>query len=141
MTFLRTEEGGRTRPVYSGYRPQFYYQDQEGDAQHTYVGIEQVNPGDTVTAQLKFYSPQNHVGKITVGTEFQIREGQRPVATGHVTKILHLEDNAVNAGNRGDEMEANTTDMRIGTKAMPGILALIFALLPFGLFAILSHLH
>ena len=97
MTFLRTEEGGRKSPVFSGYRPQFHYQDEEGDAQHTYVGVEQVNPGDTVTAQLKFYCPQNHVGKIAVGMEFEIREGKRTVATGCVTKILHLEDNAANA--------------------------------------------
>ncbi len=94
MTFLRTEEGGRTRPVFSGYRPQFHYQDQVGDAPHTYLGVGQVNPGDTVTTQLKFYYPQNHVGKIAVGMEFQIREGKKTVATGHVTKILHLEENA-----------------------------------------------
>ncbi len=94
MTFLRTEEGGRKSPVFSGYRPQFHYQHDEGDASHTYVGVEQVNPGDTVTAQLKFYRPQNHDGKIAVGMEFLIREGNRTVATGRVTKILHLEENA-----------------------------------------------
>ena len=52
------------------------------------------NPGDTVTAQLKFYCPQNHVGKIAVRMEFLIREGSQRVATGRVTKILHLEENA-----------------------------------------------
>ncbi len=97
MTFLRTEEGGKTRPAFSGYRPQFYYQGEDWDAQHTYIGVEQVNPGDTVTAQLKFLSPQFHVGKIAVGMEFQIREGNRTVATGRVTKILHLEENATNS--------------------------------------------
>jgi hypothetical protein len=25
MTFVRTEDGGRKNPVFSGYRPQFYY--------------------------------------------------------------------------------------------------------------------
>jgi translation elongation factor EF-Tu-like GTPase len=97
MTFLHTEEGGRKSPAFSGYRPQFYYDGKDWDAQHTYIGVEQVNPGDTVTAQLKFLSPQNHVGKIAVGTEFLIREGNRTVATGRVTKILHLEENATNA--------------------------------------------
>ncbi len=46
-----------------------------------------------MTAQLAFLSPQNHVGKIAVGMEFQIREGKRTVATGRVTKILNLEEN------------------------------------------------
>ena len=94
MTFLRTEEGGRKSPAFSGYRPQFYYQGKDWDAQHTCIGVEQVNPGDTVTAQVKFLSPQFHVGKIAVGMEFQIRERNRTVATGRVTKILNLEENA-----------------------------------------------
>lgn len=98
MTFLRTDEGGRKMPIFSGYRPQFYYAGGEGDAQHTYLGVEQVNPGDTVTAQLMFYRPQNHVGKIAVGIEFLIREGDRTVATGKVTKILNLEQNAARMG-------------------------------------------
>ena len=63
-------------------------------AQHTYIGVEQVNPGDTVTAQLKFLRPQYHVGRIAVGMEFLIRENNRTVAKGRVTKILYLEENA-----------------------------------------------
>jgi len=102
MTFLRTEEGGKTRPAFSGYRPQFYYQGEDWDAQHTYIGVEKVNPGGTVTAQLKFLSPHNHVGKIAVGMEFLIREGKLTVATGRVTKILHLEENAAIAANRSE---------------------------------------
>ena len=52
------------------------------------------DPGDTVTAQLKFFSPKNHVGKVAVGMEFEIREGKRTVATDRVTEILHLKENA-----------------------------------------------
>lgn len=94
MTFLRTEDGGRKSPVRSGYRPQFHYHGDDCDAIHTYIGVEQVNPGDTVTAQLRFLRPQVHVGRIAVGMEFLIREGNRTVATGKVTKILGLEENA-----------------------------------------------
>ncbi len=100
MAFLRTEDGGKTRLAFSGYRPQFHYQGEDWDAQHTYVDVKQVNPGDAVTAQLKFLSPQFHAGKIAVGTEFEIREGKRTVATGRVTKILHLEENAAVAAKR-----------------------------------------
>jgi elongation factor Tu len=100
ITFLRTEDGGKARPAFSGYRPQFYYQGEDWDARQTYTGVEQVNPGDSVTAQLKFLSPQYHVGKVAVGMEFQIREGNRTVATGRVTKILHLKENAATAAER-----------------------------------------
>ena len=94
MTFLSTEEGGRKMPVFSGYRPQFHYQGDDWDAIHTYINVEQVNPGDTVTAQLRFVRPQFHVVRIAVGMEFLIREGNRTVATGRVTKIFDLEENA-----------------------------------------------
>lgn len=94
MTFLRTEDGGKTRPVFSGYRPQFHYENQDWDAEHTYPDIEQVNPGDSVTARLTFTRPHLHLGRIRVGMEFLIREGNKTVAKGHITRILHLEDNA-----------------------------------------------
>jgi len=93
-TVLRTEEGGRKNPVFSGYRPQFYYEGEDWDAEHTYIGVEHVNLGDTVTAQLRFLKPQNKAGRIAVGMEFEIREGKRTVATGRVTEILKLEGNA-----------------------------------------------
>jgi hypothetical protein len=51
-----------------------------------------------VTAQLKFLKPQNKAGRIAVGMEFEIREGKRTVATGRVTKILHLKENATGKG-------------------------------------------
>jgi translation elongation factor EF-Tu-like GTPase len=97
MTCLRTKDGGRRSHVFSGYRPQFFYQGEDWDAQQTYIGVERVSPGDTVTAQLKFASPQYHFGKIIAGMMFEIREGSRTVAKGRVTKILILEDNAAKA--------------------------------------------
>jgi translation elongation factor EF-Tu-like GTPase len=89
---------GAKNPVFSGYRPQFYYQGDDWDAIHTYLGVEQVNPGDTVTAQLRFVRPQFHVGKIAVRMEFLIREGNRTVAKGKVTKTLDLEKTAARMG-------------------------------------------
>jgi translation elongation factor EF-Tu-like GTPase len=95
ITFLRTEEGGRRRPVSSGYRPQFFYDGDDCDAVHFYQGVEQVNPGDAVTADLAFIRPEFRVGTIHVGMEFLIREGAQTVAVGKVTKILNLEANAI----------------------------------------------
>lgn len=94
VAFLRTDEGGRTGPVSSGYRPQFYYDGEDWDAEHAYPGIDRVNPGDTVTALLTFTRPHLHLGRIHVGMEFLIREGSRTVGKGHVTRILNLEQNA-----------------------------------------------
>jgi translation elongation factor EF-Tu-like GTPase len=91
LTLLPTEHGGRKGPTFSGYRPQFYYLGDDWDAVHTYVGVAEVRPGDTVTVQLQFINPGAHVGRVFAGMPFLIREGQRVVGYGRVTRLLDLE--------------------------------------------------
>jgi elongation factor Tu len=110
ITFLTTEEGGRKCPAFSDYRPQFYYDRQDWDAVHTYIGdVEPVYPGQTVMAYLSFLSPQYHVGKLYPGKEFLLREGQRIVGKGRVTEILELEESAKEAEAR-EAKRRDTTD-------------------------------
>lgn len=111
ITFLTTEEGGRKIPAFSGYRPQFYYDGHDWDAVQEYLGVSEVYPGQAVTAELAFLSPQCHVGKLYLGKEFLVREGQRVVARGKITKILNLEKsaeriNALEAKRRGENKGA-----------------------------------
>lgn len=94
LYFLTTEEGGRSVPAVSGYRPQFFYNGLDWDAPHEYPDVEKVKPGDTVRAFLAFMSPQEHLGKIQVGMEFLVREGTQTVARGKVTQILDLKRSA-----------------------------------------------
>lgn len=98
ITLLPTSEGGRTGPAFTGYRPQFHYDDSEVcDAEHEYPDVDEVRPGDTTRAYLRFTSPLNHLGRIVVGMEFTLREGARVIGTGVVTKILDLARSAERA--------------------------------------------
>jgi translation elongation factor EF-Tu-like GTPase len=97
IRFLSTEEGGKTRPVFDDYRPQFYYDGRDWDAPQEYPDVSEVRPGDTVRAYLAFLSPQCHLGKIYEGMKFQVREGAKVVAEGEVTRILELEESAKRA--------------------------------------------
>lgn len=106
ITFLTIEEGGRQGTALSGYRGQFYYDGHDWDAMQNYIDVNEVYPGQTVKAHLCFASPQYHVGKLYIGKEFLIREGQRVVARGEVTKILDLEKSAKESVAR----EANQLD-------------------------------
>jgi translation elongation factor EF-Tu-like GTPase len=90
ITFLGTEQGGRHKPCFSGYRPQFRYDDRDWDTQHEYPDQPIVQPGQTVRALIQFLTPENHRGKIQPGMVFEIREGSRVVARGTVTKLLAL---------------------------------------------------
>lgn len=94
MTFLKPEEGGHRIHVRSGYRPQFYYDNHNWDAIHTYIDTNEVYSGQTVRAYLSFLSPDMHTGRIYPGMEFLIREGSRTVARGRVLRLLDLEQSA-----------------------------------------------
>jgi len=94
ITFVPTDQGGRKTPAFSNYRPQFYYDGLDWDARHDYPDVESVLPGQTVRALLTFSRPQMHFGRVVEGMEFLVREGQRTVARGRVTKLLFLAEHA-----------------------------------------------
>jgi elongation factor Tu len=82
---LTKEEGGRHKPFFSGYKPQFYIRttDVTGDVTLP-AGTEMVMPGDTVNVNIKLIVPVALEDK----TRFAIREGGRTVGAGVVTKII-----------------------------------------------------
>jgi elongation factor Tu len=81
---LTKEEGGRHKPFFSGYRPQFYVRttDVTGDCILP-ADKEMVMPGDNLKMSVKLISPI----ALEEGTRFAIREGGRTVGSGVVTKV------------------------------------------------------
>jgi len=82
---LSKDEGGRHKPFFNGYKPQFYIRttDVTGDITLP-AGTEMVMPGDTVSLTVKLISPI----ALDERQKFAIREGGRTVGAGVVTKIL-----------------------------------------------------
>jgi elongation factor Tu len=82
---LTKEEGGRHKPFFNGYRPQFYIRttDVTGTIQLP-EGVEMVMPGDNVKLTVELIAPI----ALEEGTRFAIREGGRTVGAGVVTKII-----------------------------------------------------
>jgi elongation factor Tu len=82
---LRKEEGGRHKPFFSGYRPQFYIQtmDVTGNIELP-SGVEMVMPGDNVNLEVELIVPV----ALELGSKFAIREGGLTVGSGVITKIL-----------------------------------------------------
>ncbi|MGW1214232.1 elongation factor Tu [Streptomyces sp. NPDC002499] len=81
---LSTREGGRTTPVATGYRPQFYIRtaDVVGDVDLGEVGV--VRPGETVTMTVEL----GRDVPLEPGLGFAIREGGRTVGAGTVTALV-----------------------------------------------------
>jgi len=82
---LTKEEGGRHKPFFKGYKPQFYIRttDVTGEVQLP-EGTEMVMPGDTINLQIKLISPI----ALNEKQRFAIREGGKTVGAGVVVKII-----------------------------------------------------
>ncbi|MDQ7033247.1 MAG: elongation factor Tu [Desulfonauticus sp.] len=82
---LTKEEGGRHKPFFNGYRPQFYIRTTDVTGSITLPeGVEMVMPGDNVKLTVELIAPV----ALEEGTRFAIREGGRTVGAGVVTKII-----------------------------------------------------
>lgn len=82
---LSKEEGGRHKPFFDGYRPQFYFRttDVTGEIKLP-EGVEMVMPGDNLALSVELIAPI----AMEKGLRFAIREGGRTVGAGQVTEII-----------------------------------------------------
>jgi elongation factor Tu len=82
---LTKEEGGRHKPFFTNYRPQFYFRTTDVTGQITLPeGTEMCIPGDNTEMVVELIHPI----AMEDGLRFAIREGGRTVGAGRVTKIL-----------------------------------------------------
>ncbi|MBL0725529.1 MAG: elongation factor Tu [Alphaproteobacteria bacterium] len=82
---LSKDEGGRHTPFFSNYRPQFYFRttDVTGSIKLP-EGKEMVMPGDRVKLEVSLISEI----AMEEGLRFAIREGNKTVGAGFVTKVI-----------------------------------------------------
>jgi len=82
---LTRDEGGRHKPFFSGYRPQFFFRTTDiTGTMNLPEGVEMVMPGDHV----KINGELIHPIAMDEGLRFAVREGGKTIASGVVTKIV-----------------------------------------------------
>ena len=82
---LTQGEGGRHKPFFSNYRPQFYFRTTDITGEIMLPdGTEMCMPGDNTQMTVELINPI----AMDEGLRFAIREGGRTVGAGAVTKIL-----------------------------------------------------
>jgi elongation factor Tu len=82
---LTKDEGGRHKPFFTNYRPQFYFRTTDVTGTISLPeGVEMCMPGDNTEMTVELISPI----AMDEGLLFAIREGGRTVGSGRVTKIL-----------------------------------------------------
>jgi len=82
---LKKEEGGRHKPFFNGYRPQFYFRTTDVTGLVALpAGTEMVMPGDNIEMEVTLITPI----AIEQQLRFAIREGGRTVGAGVVSEII-----------------------------------------------------
>jgi len=82
---LKKDEGGRHKPFFNGYRPQFYFRTTDVTGTITLPdGVEMVMPGDDIEMTVELITPI----AIEQQLRFAIREGGRTVGAGVVSGII-----------------------------------------------------
>jgi elongation factor Tu len=82
---LTKEEGGRHTPIFTGYRPQFYFRTTDVTGTITLPeGVEMVMPGDRITISGELITPIAMEKQL----RFAIREGGRTISAGVVSEIV-----------------------------------------------------
>ena len=82
---LKKDEGGRHKPFFTGYRPQFYFRTTDVTGKIDLdAGVEMVMPGDDVEFTVELITPI----AIEDQLRFAIREGGRTVGAGVVSSII-----------------------------------------------------
>jgi len=82
---LKRKEGGRHKPFFPGYRPQFYIRTMDVTGTISLPeGVEMVMPGDNVIMTVELIVPV----ALEQGSKFAIREGGLTVGAGVITEIL-----------------------------------------------------
>jgi elongation factor Tu len=82
---LNRDEGGRHKPFFTGYRPQFYIRTMDVTGSIALPeNVEMVMPGDNVNMDVELIMPV----ALEQGSEFAIRERALTVGAGRITQII-----------------------------------------------------
>ena len=82
---LTEKEGGRKKPFFTGYRPQFYFRTTDVTGTITLAAdVEMARPGDNIEITVELITPI----AIDQNLRFAIREGGRTVGSGVVSEII-----------------------------------------------------
>jgi translation elongation factor EF-Tu-like GTPase len=96
VRYLTTEDGGRQRGMFNGYRGQFHYEGEDHDAHDAIQEFPDFKPGGIIelglTVRVLLFFPLQrwndfHAKRISVGMPFEIREGRKVVGRGVITGV------------------------------------------------------
>jgi len=90
LKYRTAEEGGRSNPAYSGYRPhvKFSGKSELTSGQQKFINTDKVNPGETVDAGITLVWTDPFKSYLHESLEFGFYEGSVLIGTGIILQVL-----------------------------------------------------
>jgi elongation factor Tu len=88
--FLSPGEGGRATPIFSGYRPGFFFGPDStlgNDGIIDLGGRDQVCPGEECIVRIHFLHPEHVRKRLRPKESFRVQEGRRVIGRGTVLEV------------------------------------------------------
>lgn len=91
LTYRTKEQGGRSTPVQSGYRPHIKFDSiyMMTSGTQFFIDKKTVYPGDEFITEIKLLSPQFYAHSLQEGSKFEFCEGSVVIGTGVVKHIIN----------------------------------------------------
>lgn len=91
VTLLSADEGGRSTPAISGYRPAHSVSDDYlTSGLHQYIGQDRLAPGQSCPTNIWLLSPDLYPHSLWVGKVLKVQEGGRLVGHAKITKVFNV---------------------------------------------------
>jgi elongation factor Tu len=87
ITLLPTKDGGRKKPIFSGYKPAFVFNTQTqycGEIQ--LIDKQELNPGETTQVEIKLLPARTLRKNLHINTAFTLVEGHKIIGDGTIIK-------------------------------------------------------
>ena len=93
LKYTTAEQGGRSMPAFSNYRPQIKFEIDEMRTcgQQIFIGRDKVYPGESVKAKIQITGVQFFKNRLEEGMNFEFLEGAILIGTGKILTILNKE--------------------------------------------------
>jgi elongation factor Tu len=89
ITLFPSENGGRKKPVYTGYRPSFAFNtSQHYSGEVRLIGKEELFPGETSRVRIKLLPAKTIRKNLKPADSFTITEGNKRVGSGVIEKVV-----------------------------------------------------
>ena len=96
ITLLPTEEGGRKKPVFSGYKPSLVFNTHKHySSEIELLNIQELKPGESAMVVIKLLPARTIRKNLQINDAFTLTEGSKAIGNGIIIKEVNKKETSL----------------------------------------------